>query len=89
MINDDTGPVVSPPSNIVQNTDPGACDAVVASFGISATDDCSSTVTTTCTPLEGSTFGIDATTVNCGVKDDSNNGNNVFTIDWSQTLFIL
>jgi hypothetical protein len=83
-INDVTAPVVSPspPSDIVQDTDLGACDAVVTSFGISATDDCS-TVTTTCTPAESTTFGIGLTTVNCDVKDDSNNGNNVFAIDWS------
>src|SRR5204863_6170184 len=72
-VNDNQAPVASCPANIVSNTAPGRCDAVVT-YAASATDNCSG-ATVTCAPSSGTTFAKGVTTVNCVATDTSGNTN--------------
>lgn len=70
-VNDTENPVVTCPSPITQNTDPGQCSAVV-SFSPTANDNCPG-VTTSCSPSSGTAFPKGTTTVSCTATDTSGN----------------
>ncbi|HLG15598.1 MAG TPA: HYR domain-containing protein [Blastocatellia bacterium] len=62
--------------DLVQTTDPNACDAAgVKLTPTTATDNCD-TVTVMCTPASGSTFPKGVTTINCSAMDLSGNTGN-------------
>jgi hypothetical protein len=68
---DQTAPALTVPSNIVVNTDPGLCSAVVK-YSVSATDGCSTPVIS-CSPATGAAFPKGVTTVICTATDDAGN----------------
>lgn len=70
-VNDTELPVVTCPSNITVNTDPGKCTAVV-NFTATATDNCPG-VSVTYSPASGSIFPIGTTTVISTATDASGN----------------
>jgi hypothetical protein len=79
IVRDAQLPQISCPGNIVQNTDPGQCTAVVT-FSVTATDNCPGT-TYVCTPPSGSTFPLGTTTVQCVATDAAGNNNSCsFTV---------
>jgi hypothetical protein len=65
----DSPPTIKCPDDIIQNTDPGQCSAVV-NFSVTATDDCGSP-TIVSVPPSGSTFPKGTTTVNATATDNS------------------
>ncbi len=69
---DNTKPVLTCPSPINKNNDPGICGAVV-NFSVTATDNCTSNPTLTVTPSSGSQFAVGTTTVTAIAKDGSGN----------------
>jgi hypothetical protein len=68
---DNTPPELTCPANIEQNTDVGACEAVVT-WEVTASDNCS-TPEVVCTPPSGSTFDKGTTTVYCVATDEKGN----------------
>jgi hypothetical protein len=72
-VNDNQPPALTCPSNIVANTAPGRCDAVV-SYAPTVTDNCSGAMVS-CTPPSGATFGLGITPVDCVATDVSGNTN--------------
>src|SRR3990172_3972052 len=76
-ISDTTAPTVTVPSDItIEATGPSG---EVVTFTASASDLVDGSLTPTCTPPSGSTFGIGDTMVNCTVTDAHfNAGNNSF-----------
>ncbi len=79
MVNDTIAPIFNCPSNITIPTDPGLCTAMYTP-PISATDDCDSTLTITCTYTGATTgtgpitiFNKGVTTVTCVTEDDCGN----------------
>lgn len=66
-VKDAEAPVVTCSANIIANTDPGLCTAVVT-YTATATDNCPG-VTLSCSPPSGSTFSVGATTVTCTATD--------------------
>jgi hypothetical protein len=66
---DTTPPTITCPANVVQNTDPGVCQAVVNFAAPTVSDNCPGVGTPTCVPPSGSTFPKGTTTVNCQVTD--------------------
>ena len=71
-VTDTTPPSITCPANITQPTDPGKCTAKV-SFSVVASDNCSSSVTITCTPASGSDFAVGTTPVSCQATDAAGN----------------
>lgn len=71
-VNDQTAPVVTCPSNITATTAPSSCTAVV-NFNVTATDNCSGTVTVVSTPASGSAFPVGVTTVTSTATDACGN----------------
>jgi hypothetical protein len=69
-VNDNENPVITCPSNITVNSDPGVCGAIV-SFAVTATDNCGATVTTTA--ASGDLFPVGTTTVDAAATDMSGN----------------
>ena len=67
---DDTDPVITCPGNITVGNDAGNCDAVV-NPGVTATDNCSATVSTDAPA--GNVFPVGTTTVTATATDASNN----------------
>src|SRR5262249_7651113 len=67
-VKDNQAPTCNLPANIVQNTDPGQCSAVVT-YTATASDNCPG-ATIVCNPSSGSTFQKGTTTVNCTASDD-------------------
>lgn len=85
-VNDTQNPSIACPANISQSTDAGQCNAVVTYTLPAASDNCSGVDIVTCTPVSGTTFQKGTTTVNCTVKDSSNNtGTCSFTVTVSDT----
>jgi hypothetical protein len=66
---DTTPPSITCPGNVVRNTDPGLCSAVVTYANPAVSDNCPGVGTPTCTPPSGSVFPKGTTTVNCSVTD--------------------
>ncbi|HKG21263.1 MAG TPA: HYR domain-containing protein, partial [Blastocatellia bacterium] len=66
---DTTPPTITCPGNIVQNTDPGLCSALVAYDSPQVSDNCPGVGAPVCTPPSGSAFPKGTTTVNCSVTD--------------------
>lgn len=71
-VEDRENPVIICPASIVVGNDPGQCSAVIASFGVSATDNCPG-VTYACDPPAGSVFPKGSTVVTCTATDASAN----------------
>ena len=65
-------PVITCPANITRANDPGQCGAIV-NFTVSATDNCTSSVTVTVVPASGTFFAVGATTVNARATDAAGN----------------
>jgi hypothetical protein len=68
---DITPPVITCPTAITVDNDPGQCDAVV-NFTVTATDNCPG-VSIVCLPPSGSTFPVGTTQVNCTATDLAGN----------------
>ncbi len=69
---DAQAPAITCPGNITQSNDPGQCGAVV-NYTVTATDNCTSSVTVTVTPASGSFFPVGITTVNAKATDAAGN----------------
>ncbi|MBI1803716.1 MAG: HYR domain-containing protein, partial [Ignavibacteria bacterium] len=83
-VNDNQKPKITCPTNIVKNTDPGQCSAVV-SFTVTATDNCPG-VTVISTPASGSTFPKGTTTVKSVATDAAGNKDSCsFTVTINDT----
>jgi len=65
-------PVITCPANITQANDPGQCGAIV-NYTVTASDNCTSSVTVTVQPASGSFFPVGVTTVNATATDASGN----------------
>src|SRR5206468_2976175 len=72
-VRDNQAPSITCPTNIVANTAPDRCDAVVT-YATTVTDNCNG-ATVTCTPASGSLFPAGLTQVNCVATDASGNTN--------------
>jgi hypothetical protein len=70
-VTDKTAPVIRLPTNLVVNTDLGACSAAV-NFTATAADNCSS-ATLVCSPPSGSSFPKGVTSVTCTAMDEAGN----------------
>ena len=70
------------PKNIYADTSAGACTATATYTAPTATDNCTTNPTVTCTPASGSSFELGVTTVTCSAKDAANNTSNAcsFTV---------
>lgn len=80
-VNDMQNPTITCPANITQAAVAGQCTAVVTYAAPTVSDNCPGVGTPSCTPPSGSTFNKGVTTVNCMVKDASNNpGTCSFTV---------
>jgi CSLREA domain-containing protein len=85
-VNDTQNPSIACPGNISLSTDAAQCNAVVTYKTPVASDNCSGVGSVTCTPVSGTTFQKGTTTVNCTVKDASNNnGACSFTVTINDT----
>lgn len=71
-VNDNTPPTIACPANIVSNTAPGLCSAVI-NYSISATDNCGGPVSVMSNPPSGSTFPKGVTTVTAIATDQRGN----------------
>jgi len=65
-------PVITCPANITRPNDPGQCGAIV-NYTVTATDNCTSSVTVTVTPASGTFFAVGVTTVNARATDAAGN----------------
>lgn len=65
-------PVITCPANITQANDPGQCGAIV-NYTITASDNCTSSVTVTVQPASGTFFAVGVTTVNARATDAAGN----------------
>jgi hypothetical protein len=81
-VNDNQMPSVVCPSNVVTNTDPNQCSAVVNYATPAASDNCPG-ATVVCSPPSGSSFPKGTTTVTCTATDTSSN-----TADCSFTVTV-
>jgi hypothetical protein len=78
-VGDATQPVVTVPDPI--ETDATGPDGAVVTFTATASDTVSGSLTATCTPASGSTFGITTTSVTCAATDAAGNtGTGSFTV---------
>lgn len=71
-VRDTEPPVITCPTNITRPNDPGQCGAIV-NYVVTATDNCTSSVTVTATPASGTFFAVGVTTVNARATDASGN----------------
>jgi uncharacterized repeat protein (TIGR01451 family) len=71
-VNDTENPVITCPTNIVVNADPGACSRSNVTFTVSANDNCSLAGIVSSRP-SGSTFPVGTTTVTNTATDASGN----------------
>lgn len=79
-VQDKSAPVVTVPANITKEAT-GPSGATVSWTGVSAKDTVDGSVPATCSPVSGSTFAVDTTTVTCSATDKANNtGSNAFTV---------
>lgn len=72
-LSDVTPPSISCPSNLVKSTDADVCTAKVSYTAPAVGDNCSGVGAPVCNPPSGSIFPKGTSTVNCTVKDGSNN----------------
>ncbi|HJQ24044.1 MAG TPA: HYR domain-containing protein [Blastocatellia bacterium] len=72
-VNDTQPPQITCPANVIKNTDPNLCTAVVSYAAPTVSDNCSGLGAPTCTPASGAAFPKGVTTVTCRVSDGSNN----------------
>jgi len=79
-VNDNQMPSVVCPNNVVTNTDPNQCSAIVSYATPAASDNCPG-ATVVCSPPSGSSFPKGTTTVTCTATDASgNHGSCSFTV---------
>jgi HYR domain len=71
-VNDTEAPVVTCSANVVQDSDPGACGAVVDYTMPTASDNCS-VASVSCDRASGSVFDVGTTTVTCTATDTAGN----------------
>lgn len=71
-VRDTQPPTIACPANISKPTDPNQCSAVTTYPAPTVMDNCPGLVPT-CSPASGSAFPKGTTTVNCTVRDASNN----------------
>ncbi|UCE19439.1 MAG: M6 family metalloprotease domain-containing protein, partial [Gemmatimonadota bacterium] len=71
LADDGTSPTITCPENIVQDTDPDVCEAVVTWTPL--VDDNCPGVTYSCAPTSGSTFPLGTTQVTCTATDAAGN----------------
>ncbi len=71
-VNDTENPQITCPSDVLQSTDSGVCNAVVTYSNPMVTDNCPGVVSN-CTPASGSTFSKGVATVTCTATDTSSN----------------
>jgi hypothetical protein len=71
-VNDTQAPSIACPVNIVKATDANQCSAVVTYALPLVSDNCPGVGTPVCTPASGTAFPKGTTTVNCTVRDASN-----------------
>jgi len=64
-------PTINCPDNVVTDTDPTRCDAVVNYPPPTVSDDCVLFTQPICTPASGSMFSKGTTTVSCGITDSA------------------
>jgi hypothetical protein len=69
---DKTAPVLTVPANIITTNDLNVCGAVIK-YLVSATDNCNSPVTITCSKKSGTVFATGITTVTVTAKDVTGN----------------
>jgi hypothetical protein len=72
VVKDVTPPTITCPANITKANDPGQCGAIV-NYVVTASDNCTSSVTVTATPASGTFFAVGVTTVNARATDASGN----------------
>ncbi|HJS55278.1 MAG TPA: CHRD domain-containing protein [Chitinophagaceae bacterium] len=72
VVTDVQPPVITCPANITMVNDPGQCGAVV-NYTVTASDNCTSSVTVTVQPASGSFFAVGVTTVNAKATDAAGN----------------
>jgi hypothetical protein len=70
---DTTPPSITCPANVVKNTDPDLCSAVVTYSSPVVSDNCPGVGVPACSPPSGSVFAKGTTTVTCSVADASGN----------------
>ncbi len=84
-VNDTEPPSANVPANIVQNSDPGNCGAIV-SFTLPAQTDNCGVASANATPLSGSSFPVGTNTVTVVVTDiHGNTATNTFTVTVNDT----
>ena len=71
-VRDNQPPAITCPANITRVNDPGQCGATV-NYTVTATDNCTSSVTVTVTPASGGFFPVGVTTVNAKATDAAGN----------------
>ena len=71
-VEDQTDPVITCGGDILQNTDPGICEAVVTFADPIASDNCG-IASVICNPPSGSAFPVGTTTVTCTATDVNGN----------------
>jgi hypothetical protein len=71
-VNDCEPPAIICPANITQCNDPGQCSAV-ATYTVTASDNCDANPAVSCSPPSGSTFPVGTTPVTCTATDASGN----------------
>lgn len=85
-VNDTQFPTISCPSNMTKATDLNLCSAVVSYAAPVVSDNCPGLAAPVCTPPSGATFPKGTTTVNCSVRDASNNQSSCsFTVTINDT----
>ncbi len=85
-VNDTQAPAITCPNNIVTNTDPGQCSAVVNYATPTANDNCDGALPVTCAPASGWAFPKGTITVTCSAMDTSGNkGSCMFTVTVNDT----
>src|SRR5207247_6133456 len=85
-VTDNTPPVLACPADIVKNTDPNQCSAVV-NFTVTATDTCDPNPQLVCVPPTGAAFPVGNTPVICTATDKcSNTGTCSFTVTVNASL---
>jgi hypothetical protein len=72
IVKDAQPPVITCPANITKSNDPGQCGAIV-NYTVTASDNCTSSVTVTVQPASGSFFAVGTTTVTAKATDGAGN----------------
>jgi glucose/arabinose dehydrogenase len=91
-VNDTEPPVIACPADVVLQTYPGQCGAVVNYLAPVVSDNCDPNPVVVCEPPSGSFFPIGTTTVTCTATDASGNGSSCafeVTVEAQTTVALL